>query len=150
MTMSTTATPVPAFASSIAAVVRSAGRIRSVDALRGLVILLMLVDHARESFFIHAQVSDPMNLETTSPALFFTRLSAHLCAPIFLALTGVGAWLYGNKQAQGANGAKSASEFLWKRGLFLVVLELTVVGFGWSFSFTPQIIYLQVIWVIGL
>ncbi len=150
MTMSTTATPVPAFASSTADPIRAMGRIRSVDALRGLVILLMLVDHARESFFIHAQVSDPMNLETTSPALFFTRLSAHLCAPIFLALTGVGAWLYGNKQARGANGAKSASDFLWKRGLFLVVLELTVVGFGWSFSFTPQIIYLQVIWVIGL
>lgn len=150
MTMSTAATPVPAFATPITAAVRAVGRIRSIDALRGLVILLMLVDHARESFFIHAQVSDPMNLETTEPALFFTRLSAHLCAPIFLALTGVGAWLYGNKQGQGSQGARSAADFLWKRGLFLVVLELTVVGFGWSFSFTPQIIYLQVIWAIGL
>ena len=62
----------------------------------------------------------------------------------------MGAWLYGNKQRQGAQGARSAGDFLWKRGLFLVVLELTVVGFGWSFSFTPQIIYLQVIWAIGL
>lgn len=122
------------------------GRIRSIDALRGLVILLMLVDHAREFFFIHAQVSDPMNLETTSPALFFTRLSAHLCAPVFVALTGLGAWLYGSKQG----GAKAASSFLLKRGLFLVVLELTVVGFAWNFSLTPTIIYLQVIWAIGL
>jgi uncharacterized membrane protein len=130
--------------------VRSGGRIRSIDALRGLVILLMLVDHAREFFFIHAQVSDPMDLETTSPALFFTRLSAHLCAPVFLALTGLGAWLYGNKAAQGGNGAGAASDFLLKRGLFLVVLELTVVSFAWTFSFTPQIVYLQVIWAIGL
>ena len=129
---------------------RVVSRIRSIDALRGLVILLMLVDHAREFFFIHAQVSDPMDVETTSPALFFTRLSAHLCAPVFVALTGLGAWLYGNKQAGGASGAKSASEFLLKRGLFLVVLELTVVSFAWTFSFTPELIYLQVIWAIGL
>lgn len=121
-------------------------RIQSIDALRGLVILLMLVDHAREFFFIHAQVSDPMNLETTSPALFFTRLSAHLCAPVFVALTGLGAWLYGARQG----GPAAASGFLFKRGLFLVVLELTVVNFAWSFSLTPPTIYLQVIWAIGL
>lgn len=147
--MSTAATLVSAPAS---APVRSAGRIRSIDALRGLVILLMLVDHAREFFFIHAQVSDPMDVEATSPALFFTRLSAHLCAPIFVALTGLGAWLYGNKQAQAGAGhaARSASGFLLKRGLFLVALELTLVGFAWTFSLTPSIIYLQVIWAIGL
>lgn len=148
--MSTAATLVPASASPTAAPIRAVGRIRSIDALRGLVILLMLVDHAREFFFIHAQVSDPMDVETTSPALFFTRLSAHLCAPVFVALTGLGAWLYGNKQAAGANGAKAASEFLLKRGLFLVALELTVVSFAWTFSLTPAIIYLQVIWAIGL
>ncbi len=122
------------------------GRIRSIDALRGLVILLMLVDHTREFFFIHAQVSDPMDVQAISPALFFTRLSAHLCAPVFVALTGLGAWLYGSKQG----GAKAASSFLLKRGLFLVVLELTVVSFAWNFSLTPPTIYLQVIWAIGL
>jgi len=148
--MSTAATLVPASAVPAAAPIRAVGRIRSIDALRGLVILLMLVDHAREFFFIHAQVSDPMDVETTSPALFFTRMSAHLCAPVFVALTGLGAWLYGNKHAGGGIGASAASEFLLKRGLFLVVLELTVVSFAWSFSLTPQIIYLQVIWAIGL
>lgn len=130
--------------------VRPAGRIRSIDALRGLVILLMLVDHAREFFFIHAQVSDPMDVEATEPALFFTRLSAHLCAPVFVALTGLGAWLYGAKPAQGGGGAAAASGFLLKRGLFLIVLELTVVNFAWTFSLTPEILYLQVIWAIGL
>jgi uncharacterized membrane protein len=148
--MSTAATLVSAADAKAVAHVPSVSRIRSIDALRGLVILLMLVDHTREFFFFHAQVPDPMNVAETSPDLFFTRLSAHFCAPIFVALTGLGAWLYGNKQAAGRNGARAASGFLFKRGLFLVVLELTVVSFAWSFSFTPEIIYLQVIWVIGL
>ena len=78
--------------------------------------------------------------------MFFTRLSAHLCAPVFVALTGLGAWLYGARQG----GAASASGFLFKRGLFLVLLELTVVNFAWTFSLTPQTVFLQVIWVIGL
>ncbi|MFK0300329.1 DUF1624 domain-containing protein [Brevundimonas sp. NPDC090276] len=121
-------------------------RIPSIDALRGLVILLMLVDHAREFFFIHAQVSDPMDVTATSPALFFTRLTAHLCAPVFVALTGLSAWLYASKKG----GAPAASAFLFKRGLFLIVLELTLVSFAWTFSLTPTTIFLQVIWVIGL
>lgn len=121
-------------------------RITSIDALRGLVILLMLVDHAREFFFIHAQVSDPMSVAETPPALFFTRLLAHLCAPAFVALTGLGAWLYGAKNG----GAAAASGFLFKRGLFLVALELTVVSFAWNFDLIPPTIFLQVIWAIGL
>ncbi|NQE63665.1 DUF1624 domain-containing protein [Caulobacter sp. RHG1] len=121
-------------------------RIRSIDALRGLVMLLMLVDHTREFFFIHAQVSDPMNLATTPPDLFFTRMAAHLCAPVFLALTGLAAFLYAAK----SGGAAAASGFLFKRGLFLVALELTLVGFAWNFSLNPPVIYLQVIWAIGL
>ncbi len=109
-------------------------------------MLLMLVDHAREFFFIHAQVSDPMDVTATSPALFFTRLAAHLCAPIFVALTGLSAWLYASKKG----GAPAASAFLFKRGLFLIALELTLVSFAWTFSLTPTTVFLQVIWVIGL
>ncbi|RZJ95439.1 MAG: hypothetical protein EON88_11050, partial [Brevundimonas sp.] len=85
MTLSTATLPASALP---AAPVSIAARITSIDALRGLVMLLMLVDHAREFFFIHAQVSDPMDVATTEPALFFTRLAAHLCAPVFVALTG--------------------------------------------------------------
>lgn len=134
MTVSTA----PLALADVPAAAPSRTRIQSIDALRGLVILLMLVDHAREFFFIHAQVSDPMDVTTTDPALFFTRLSAHLCAPVFVALTGLGAWLYGAKQG----GAASASGFLFKRGLFLVVLEMTVVNFAWTFSLTPQTVFL--------
>lgn len=108
-------------------------------------MLLMLVDHAREFFYYHAQVSDPVNIATTPADLFFTRLSAHLCAPVFVALTGLAAYLYQSK-----NGKSATSEFLLKRGLFLIVLELTVISFGWSFSFTPSMMFLQVIWAIGV
>ena len=144
--MSTPATLVAADPCSAPGAKTLAPRIQSIDALRGLVILLMLVDHTREFFFIHAQVSDPMDVGTTAPALFFTRLAAHLCAPVFVALTGLGAWLYGSKKG----GAAAASGFLFKRGLFLVLLELTAVNFAWTFSLTPPTVFLQVIWVIGL
>lgn len=123
-----------------------AGRLTSIDALRGMVILFMLLDHVRETFLLHRQVSDPMDIAMTEPALFFSRTLAHLCAPIFVLLTGVSAWLYGEKYA----GKADVCNFLFKRGLFLVVLELTLVNFAWTFQFPPAVIYLQVIWAIGL
>ena len=141
ITLSTAARP-----ASPAALTTSRSRIESIDALRGLVILLMLVDHAREFFFLHAQVSDPMDVAITSPALFSTRLAAHLCAPVFIALTGLAAFLYGDAKG----GPAAASAFLFKRGLFLVALEWTVINFAWTFDLTPATVYLQVIWVIGL
>lgn len=123
-----------------------AGRLTSIDALRGMVILFMLLDHVRETFLLHRQVTDPMDVAMTEPALFFSRTLAHLCAPIFVLLTGVSAWLYGEKYA----GKADVCSFLFKRGLFLVVLELTLVNFAWTFQFPPTVIYLQVIWAIGL
>ncbi|WP_293776466.1 heparan-alpha-glucosaminide N-acetyltransferase domain-containing protein [uncultured Oxalicibacterium sp.] len=121
-------------------------RIASIDALRGLVILLMLVDHTREFFFLRAQVGDPMDLSTTEPALFFTRLTSHLCAPIFVALTGLAAYIYADRKGS----TREASAFLFKRGLFLIILEWTVINFAWTFDLTPKLFYLQVIWAIGL
>jgi uncharacterized membrane protein len=122
-------------------------RIGSIDIMRGLVMLFMLVDHMRETVYLHLQVSDPMNVDTTEPALFFTRMCAHLCAPTFVFLTGLGAWLYANPP----NGpARSPSGFLFKRGLLLVVLEITIVSLSWTGVFPPTHIWLQVIWVIGL
>lgn len=120
-------------------------RIVSIDALRGFVMLLMMVDHVRETFFMHAQVPDPMPVDTET-WLFVSRLLAHICAPVFIALTGISAWLYGRKNG----GAQAASAFLFKRGLFLVVLEVTVVSLAWTFDPTPDRYFLQVIWAIGL
>ena len=121
-------------------------RIAVIDVMRGLVMLIMLFDHVRETVFLHHQVSDPMDVASVDPALFFTRLAAHVCAPMFVFLTGLSAWLY----AHPAAGPRSASGFLFKRGLLLLVLELVFVNFAWSGAFPPAVLYLQVIWVIGL
>ena len=124
-------------------------RINAIDSLRGVIMLLMLVDHVRETIYLHKQVGDPMLVEQTDPALFFTRLTAHFCAPIFVFLAGLSAWLYANPTH--LHGAKrDATGFLVKRGLFLIALEFTVINFAWVGHFPPSIWYLQVIWVIGL
>jgi len=123
-------------------------RLDAIDLLRGLVICLMVLDHVRD-FFMLAGVGgpggagDPLDLATTNPALFATRWITHFCAPTFVLLAGVSAYL------QSANGktAGSLSRFLLTRGLWLIVLELTVIGFGWQF--TPGLVFLQVIWAIG-
>jgi uncharacterized membrane protein len=121
-------------------------RVASIDVMRGLVMMIMMVDHVRETFFLRWQVGDPMNVADTDPALFFSRLAAHFCAPMFVFLTGLSAWLY----AHPASGPRSAAGFLFKRGLFLVVLEICVVSVAWNGGIPPRTIYLQVIWVIGL
>lgn len=120
-------------------------RMLAIDALRGLVMLFMLVDHVRETFFLHVQVGDPMDPLTTPPELFFTRISSMVCAPVFVFLTGLSAWLYGQSHSRG-----EVSRFLLKRGFFLVVLELTMVNFAWNATFVPPTLWLQVIWAIGL
>ena len=124
----------------------SSNRLLSIDALHGLVILFILLDHVRETFYLHQQVGDPMDVTATEPALFFSRTLAHLCAPVFILLTGLSAFLYGEKQMSRA----ATSAFLFKRGLFLVLLEFTLVNFAWTFQIPPTVIYLQVIWAIGL
>ena len=121
------------------------GRIQSIDALRGVVMVIMLLDHVRETFYLHQQVGDPVDVITTDPALFFMRLLSSLCAPVFVLLTGLSAWLHNQVHSR----IETAS-FLLKRGLFLVVLELTIVNFAWTGSLPPTTFFLQVIWVIGL
>jgi uncharacterized membrane protein len=132
----------PTLASSTAA---TATRLLAIDALRGFVMLLMLVDHVRETFLLHRQVTDPIDALSVTPDLFFTRLLSALCAPVFIFLTGLSAWLYSQKHT-----ASETSVFLLKRGLFLVFLELTFVCFAWNAEFPPKTLWLQVIWCIGI
>lgn len=120
-------------------------RIASIDVMRGLVMVIMLFDHVREKIYLHLQVTDPMTIATTSADLFFTRLSAHICAPVFVFLTGLSAWLYANPPS---GVTRSARSFLLKRGLLLVALEVTVINLSWSGTYTT--LWLQVIWAIGL
>src|SRR5918996_3652535 len=104
-------------------------RLGSIDLLRGIVMVLMALDHTRD-FFTNA-FFNPLDLSQTTPALFFTRWITHYCAPIFVLLAGTGAYLYG---ARGRTHAEVA-RFLFTRGLLLIVLEFPLVHFGWFFSF---------------
>jgi len=120
-------------------------RINSIDALRGLVMLIMLIDHVRERIFLHMQVSDPMTVEATTVDLYVTRLLAHLCAPVFIFLTGVSAWLYSQSSS---DEVRSPSSFLFKRGLFIILMEVTLINFSWMGAY--HTLWLQVMWAIGL
>ena len=136
--------PLATPASAAGGVTRSgAARLEGVDALRGLVIVLMVLDHVRDFFHRTAFTADPLALgEAGDPALFLTRWITHLCAPSFVFLAGVSVWL------QQANGKPRAelSRFLLTRGLWLIVLELTLVTVGFNFGWFA---FLQVIWAIG-
>ncbi|MDH0199794.1 DUF1624 domain-containing protein [Comamonas aquatica] len=138
------------FSASAPSALAGAGRLQSIDALRGLVMLFMLLDHVRETFYLHLQVPDPMVVADTPPGLFVPRMLAHLCAPVFVFLTGLSAYLYASRHADAGQARAAASGFLWRRGLFLVLLEVTVINFAWTFQFPPAKVFLQVIWAIGL
>jgi uncharacterized membrane protein len=120
-------------------------RIVSLDILRGLIMLLMVVDHAREYANLPA-VSDPVDIQQVSPALFLTRWISHFCAPVFVLLAGVSARLVRAKM--GSN--KDLSRHLWKRGLVLILLEFTILWFAWTFNWQWRLFYMQVIWVLGV
>lgn len=122
-----------------------AARLDMVDALRGLVIALMVLDHVRDYFHWQAFVFSPTDLAKTTPLLFATRWVTHLCAPSFVLLAGVSIFL---QQAGGAYPRPAQSRFLLGRGLWLIVLELTVIVFG--FNFVWPFLFLQVIWAIGV
>jgi uncharacterized membrane protein len=120
-------------------------RMLAIDALRGFVMVCMLVDHVRETFLLHRQVTDPIDALSVTPDLFFTRLLSEICAPVFIFLTGLSAYLYSQKHT-----LNETSVFLLKRGVFLVLLELTFVCFAWTAEFPPKTLWLQVIWCIGI
>jgi uncharacterized membrane protein len=120
----------------------AARRLVAIDLLRGLVMILMALDHTRD--FFGASGMDPRDVH--EPALFLTRWVTHFCAPVFIFLAGISAWLYG---ARGRSTGE-LSRFLLTRGFWLIVLEFTVVRLGWTFSLAPSFLVAQVIWAIGV
>ena len=120
-------------------------RIESIDLLRGLVIIIMALDHVRDYFNGSAYLFDPSDLSQTNVPLFFTRWITHFCAPIFSFLAGTSAFLSGVRKTK-----RQQSRFLLTRGLWLVILEVFVISFGWTFNSPSNIIILQVIWALGI
>ena len=117
----------------------------AIDVLRGLVMVIMVVDHAREYAAGPGGLGDPMDLRAVSPLLFWMRWAAHFCAPVFVLLAGVSARLQGMRVAHG-----ELSRHLALRGLVLVALEFTLVDWGWTFNPAWPLKFAQVIWGIGL
>ena len=117
-------------------------RIDAVDVLRGIIMVLMALDHVRD-FFGDLAVS-PTNLATTTPALFFTRWVTHFCAPVFFLLTGAGARLALSRRTRA-----ELSRFLLTRGLWIVVLECTVARFLWQFNLDYHLLLVNVLWALG-
>ena len=118
-------------------------RLTSVDALRGIVMILMALDHVRDFFGVPGV--SPTNLAQTTVPLFLTRWITHICAPTFFLLTGTGAFL-----SLGRQSIPELSRFLFVRGVWLIVLELTVIRcFGFQFNVDYQVTMLIVIWALG-
>ena len=118
-------------------------RIRSVDIMRGLVIVIMALDHVRD--FFHLNSFSPEDMTQTYPALFFTRWITHFCAPVFLFLSGVSAWLHAERAGLSKN---QLAQFLVLRGVWLIIVEIIIINFAWQFGY--GFIFIQVIWAIGV
>src|SRR5437660_11152649 len=121
-------------------------RIDSVDLLRGIVMVIMMLDHTRDFIHYGAFLFDPLDLSKTTTTLFLTRWITHFCAPVFVFLAGTGAYL----QFARGKSKSELSRFLISRGLWLIILEFTVVRLGAFFNLNPAfLLFLQVIFVIG-
>jgi uncharacterized membrane protein len=139
-TAATLATPITHVQPKISKV-----RVSSIDLLRGTVMIIMALDHVRDYFHADAFQYDPLDLEKASPLLFFTRWITHFCAPVFVFLAGTSAYLSGQKKTK-----KELSLFLITRGIWLIILELTIINFGWLFNWRLPTLPLIVIWALGV
>jgi len=121
-------------------------RLPAIDALRGLVMVIMALDHVRDFFHRDAMLFSPTDLARTTPILFLTRWITHFCAPVFMLTAGMGAFLWWQRNRT----RKQLSEFLLARGLWLLLLELVVMRVAYYFSFSLRYpVFLLVLWSLG-
>ena len=123
----------------------SKNRIESLDLLKGLVMVIMALDHIRDYFHAPAFLFDPTDPNVTTLPIFFTRWITHFCAPTFCFLAGTSAFLISAKRSR-----PQLTSFLFKRGLWLVFIELTIVNFAWFFDVHFRTPSLLVIWSLGI
>jgi uncharacterized membrane protein len=116
-------------------------RIHSIDIVRGIVMIIMALDHVRDLMHIHSITQNPTDFTTTTPALFFTRWITHLCAPIFVFLAGTSVYI----SLKNNNNVAETGRHLLKRGLFLILLEFTLVNFAIFFDIGFHTILFEVI-----
>jgi uncharacterized membrane protein len=121
-------------------------RLQPIDFLRGLVMVIMALDHTRDFFHSGAMSFSPEDLTRTTPAIFFTRWITHFCAPVFMFCAGTSAFLWLDQH----RNKTQLAHFLWRRGLWLILLELTVVRFGLFFNFDYSVILLSIFWALGM
>ncbi len=121
------------------------GRLGSIDLLRGTVMIIMALDHTRNYFHNDAFLFSPTDLDQTSATLFFTRWITHYCAPVFVFLAGISAYLYGVKRNR-----KELSFFLLTRGVWLIIAELFILSLERTFNPSYPFFNLQVIFAIGV
>ena len=117
-------------------------RLDAIDLLRGIIIVVMALDHVHDFFGVPG--ANPVDLATTTAPLFFTRWITHFCAPVFFLLTGTGAFLTLRRMSKGG-----LSRFLLTRGLWLIVLEAVVMRFALQFNVDYQVTLLIVLWALG-
>ena len=120
-------------------------RIESLDLLKGIVIVIMAIDHVRDYFHYSSYLFDPTDPILTTFPLFLTRFLTNFCAPAFSFLAGLSAFIVGRRKSP-----MELSSFLLKRGLWLVFVELVIMDFGWCFDITFRSIMFQVIWILGI
>lgn len=117
-------------------------RVEPVDVLRGVIMIIMALDHTRDYF--HDYNVNPTAMASTTGPLFFTRWITHFCAPVFFLLTGTGAFLSLQKKT-----TAELSRYLWTRGLWLLLLEVTLGRFGLQFNVDYKVTVLLVLWALG-
>jgi len=120
-------------------------RIQSIDLLRGLVMIIMALDHVRDFFHSQVTIYDPLNFSHTSTSIFLTRWITHFCAPVFVFLAGTSAYLVGIRK-----GKRALSKFLLTRGIWLIIVEIIIMNFAFSFDWRFSVIGLQTIWALGV
>ncbi|HMJ68262.1 MAG TPA: heparan-alpha-glucosaminide N-acetyltransferase domain-containing protein [Cyclobacteriaceae bacterium] len=119
-------------------------RVSSIDLLRGLIMVVMVLDHTRDYFHSEALLFDPTNLEKTTPVLFATRWITHFCAPAFALLSGISININLRKR-----GRPELVKYLLTRGLWLVILDLVVLRFGFFFQFYYDMTFFSILWMLG-